>query len=139
MTARDRLVPLTEDPQCASCHNAINPIGLGLENFDGVGQWRDTENGAVIDARGEIDDAADANGTFDDPMGMIDQIAKSSTVQECYSGKLIRFALGRLIGEQDGCAVDDLQYVAQESSGDIREMLVGMTLTHSFRFRRGSL
>jgi len=137
-TARERLAPLTQSGQCASCHEAINPIGLGLENFDAVGQWRDTENGAVIDPAGEIDGAGDANGSFDDPLGLVDLIANSLTVQQCYSQKLVRFALGRLIGPEDSCTVDDLKYVAQESGGDIREMLVGMTLTHSFRFRRSS-
>ncbi|MGB8331526.1 MAG: DUF1592 domain-containing protein [Polyangiales bacterium] len=135
-TARDRLEPLTQNASCASCHNSINPVGLALENFDAIGQWRDTENDAPIDASGSIEEAGDANGSFEDPMGFVDLISESTTVKQCYSEKLLRFALGRLATDEDGCALDELKFVAQESNGDIRELLVGMTLTDSFRFRR---
>jgi hypothetical protein len=136
-TARERLEPLTQTGQCSACHLAINPLGLALENFDAIGQWRDTENGATIDPSGAIDQAADADGSFGDVTGFVELISDSSTVQHCYSEKLFRFAVGRLAAEEDGCALDELKYAADQSDGDIRELLVGMTLTHSFRYRRG--
>jgi hypothetical protein len=135
-TARERLDPLTQTAECASCHISINPLGLALENFDALGQWRDTENGANIDPSGTIERAGDADGPFDDVIGFVDLISNSSTLQSCYSEKLFRFAVGRLATQQDGCALDELEYVAEEFDGDIRELLVGMTLTHSFRYRR---
>ena len=54
-TARDRLTAHRSNPTCAGCHKIMDPIGLGLETFDGAGQFRDGENGAPIDASGEID------------------------------------------------------------------------------------
>jgi hypothetical protein len=136
-TARERLEPLTQSVECASCHTSINPLGLALENFDALGEWRDMENGASIDPSGTIQEAGDANGPFDDVIGFVDLISNSSTVRGCYSEKLFRFAVGRLATPEDGCALDELEYVAEEFEGDIRELLVGMTLTHSFRYRRG--
>jgi hypothetical protein len=136
-TARERLEPLTQTGQCSACHLAINPLGLALENFDAIGQWRDTENGVTIDPSGAIDQAADADGSFGDVTGFVELISDSSTVQYCYSEKLFRFAVGRLAAEEDGCALDELKYAADQSDGDIRELLIGMTLTHSFRYRRG--
>jgi hypothetical protein len=38
------------NPVCASCHSRMDPIGFALENFDGVGAWRDKDNGTVIDS-----------------------------------------------------------------------------------------
>jgi hypothetical protein len=135
-TARERLEPLTQNVECASCHTSINPLGLALENFDALGQWRGTENGANIDPSGTIEDAGDADGPFDDVIGFVDRISNSSTLQSCYSEKLFRFAVGRLATQEDGCALDELEYVAEEFDGDIRELMVGMTLTHSFRYRQ---
>jgi hypothetical protein len=52
-TLRERLETHLSDPYCASCHRLTDPIGLGFENFDGIGKWRPTENDAVIDPSGE--------------------------------------------------------------------------------------
>jgi len=54
-TARQRLTAHRSAATCAGCHKIMDPIGLALENFDGAGQYRATENGAPIDASGEID------------------------------------------------------------------------------------
>ena len=43
LTTRERLRLHQEEPQCASCHRRIDPIGFGLENFDAVGMWRTTD------------------------------------------------------------------------------------------------
>ena len=125
-----------QNSACASCHTSINPTGLALENFDAVGQWRDTENDAFIDPSGTLDQAGDADGSFEGPVEFVELIANSTTVRHCYSEKLLRFALGRLATAEDDCALDELKYVADLFDGDIRELLVEMTLTNSFRFRR---
>src|SRR5581483_3074742 len=51
-TARDRLEAHRKNPVCAGCHKIMDPMGLALENFDGAGEYRDTERGAKIDASG---------------------------------------------------------------------------------------
>ena len=48
-TMRERLEQHFEDPSCAGCHKMMDLVGLGLENLDGIGQWRDLENNAPID------------------------------------------------------------------------------------------
>ena len=55
---RERILAHQEQPQCASCHRKIDPIGFGLETFDGIGRARTRENGAPIDTRGELDGTA---------------------------------------------------------------------------------
>ncbi|MSO73148.1 MAG: DUF1592 domain-containing protein [Rhodospirillaceae bacterium] len=54
-TARQRLDAHSTNPVCAGCHKLVDPIGLALENFDGAGQFRRTENGAAIDPSGRLD------------------------------------------------------------------------------------
>src|SRR6185369_16516725 len=54
-TARDRLDFHRKNPVCAGCHKITDPMGLALENFDGSGQYRETEKGAPIDASGILD------------------------------------------------------------------------------------
>ena len=54
-TARDRLTVHRENPTCAGCHALTDPIGLGMENYDGIGQYRTHENGAPIDASGTFE------------------------------------------------------------------------------------
>src|SRR5690606_8910006 len=52
MTRREQLELHRAVPSCANCHNALDPIGFGFENFDGVGTYRTEENGGTIDASG---------------------------------------------------------------------------------------
>lgn len=57
-TARERLNIHASNPSCAGCHKITDPMGLALEHFDGAGRYRDSENGATIDASGDLDGAA---------------------------------------------------------------------------------
>lgn len=54
-TLRERIATHLEDPSCAGCHQLTDYIGLGLEQFDGLGLYRTTENGAAIDPSGDLD------------------------------------------------------------------------------------
>ncbi|MAK61094.1 MAG: hypothetical protein CMK09_08970 [Ponticaulis sp.] len=53
-TVRERLDAHRTDPTCASCHVLMDPAGLALENFDGIGQFRAQENGEAIDVSANI-------------------------------------------------------------------------------------
>src|ERR1041384_5562279 len=55
LTLRQRIELHRTNPVCANCHQTLDPIGFGLENFDAIGQWRDREeNGQPIDAAGQL-------------------------------------------------------------------------------------
>jgi hypothetical protein len=89
-TARERLTAHRTDPTCAGCHKLVDPIGLGLENFDGAGAYRDLENGAPIDASGDIDGIHFSNAAelgkaiHDDPAAV-----------SCLVESVFRYAAGR--------------------------------------------
>jgi hypothetical protein len=89
-TARDRLTAHRTEATCAGCHKIMDPIGLGLENFDGVGQFRSTENGANIDASGEIDGIK-----FSDAASLGQAIHDNPATTACLSNSMYRYAVGR--------------------------------------------
>ena len=94
-TARDRLTAHRSDPTCAGCHQVIDPIGLALENFDGLGQVRSDENGAKIDASGDIDGIK-----FADAAGLGKALHDSPAASTCLVDSYVRYAIGRK--PQDG-------------------------------------
>ena len=100
-TARDRLVVHRKNPVCAGCHKITDPIGLALENFDGSGAYRDSENGAPIDASGAID------GTeFKDVAGLGQALHDSPAVTSCLVKRLLGYAVGGTLRFKDQELVD---------------------------------
>jgi len=89
-TARDRLTAHRTEATCAGCHKIMDPIGLGLENFDGAGQLRATENGAPIDASGEIDGIK-----FTDAASLGKAIHDNPATTACLTNSMYRYAVGR--------------------------------------------
>jgi Protein of unknown function (DUF1588)/Protein of unknown function (DUF1592)/Protein of unknown function (DUF1595)/Protein of unknown function (DUF1587) len=89
-TARNRLTQHVTDPVCAACHKIIDPIGLTLENFDGIGAFRTEENGAPIDAKGTWDDGKNFAGV----VGIGERIAADPAATECVKSRAVEYATG---------------------------------------------
>jgi hypothetical protein len=92
-TARERLSAHSTEPSCAGCHRVMDPLGLALENFDGAGQFRATENDAPIDTRGTLD-----GHEFRDPGGLATALARSPAVTACLVNRAFAYGLGRTPG-----------------------------------------
>ena len=95
-TARDRLTVHRGNPVCAGCHRITDPIGLTLENFDGVGAYRTTENGAPIDASGELD-GTEISG----PVTLGEAVSRHRAVPRCMARRVTEYALRRPLGNDD--------------------------------------
>ena len=110
-TARDRLTPHRTRRACAACHQVMDPIGLSLENFDGVGAYRTEENGAPIDASGELDGIA-----FDDPVALGHAVSEHPALPACLVNRLSEYAMRRSLTDGETAWVDDLTatFAAQE-------------------------
>lgn len=134
VSTRERLVRHRADPACTSCHRVLDPIGFGLENFNGIGQWRDSENGVTIDAQGEIEDT-DATGVFNGPIELAQRIAQSRDAQDCFVGNWLTFAYGRSELAEDECTRMALQEAFAASKGNIRSLLLALTQTELFLYR----
>lgn len=103
-TARQRLDAHNTAPACAGCHKLMDPIGLSLENFDGVGQVRDTDGGAPIDASGEFDGVA-----YRDAAGLAQALRNSPALPACLVTRLYAYANGRTVDTADRAPVNALQ------------------------------
>ena len=90
LTLRDRVAEHLEDPSCAGCHELLDPIGLGLENFDGLGRYRILDNGVHIDATGTLDGDA-----FTDARQLGRAIGRHPGFPKCVVRTLGKYATGR--------------------------------------------
>jgi hypothetical protein len=95
-TARQRLDLHNTEPACAGCHKLMDPVGLSLENFDGVGQMRTTDGGAPIDTSGSLDGVA-----YADPAGMAQALRQSPALPACLVTRLYTYGLGRSLATDD--------------------------------------
>ena len=94
LSVRERMEEHRASPACASCHRVIDPLGLTLENFDAVAQWRIKDNGVLVDANGELYDGMKMSG----PSGLRQaMLAHSETVLRNFAVKLLQYALGRRV------------------------------------------
>jgi hypothetical protein len=133
-TTRERFAAHREMEPCKSCHVMLDPIGYGLENFDGVGSWRDTENGKPVDASGELPASVDAAGTFTGPAELAKKIAGSQDAQACFASKWLSFAYGRVPGDDDTCSKNQLQSAFKAANGNIKALLLAATQTDNFLY-----
>lgn len=127
-TLRERLQTHLEDPTCAGCHNLTDPIGLGFENFDGLARWRDTENGATIDASGDLDGAS-----FDDAWDIGAVVADHPMLGRCHTRHLYRYGIGRLENDSEDALLDWLSTGFEESGYRFSDLLVDTILSDGFR------
>lgn len=135
LTTRDRFAAHTADPFCATCHSLLDPIGFGFEHYDGLGHWRQTESGLAIDAQGLLT-GTDSDGPFDGAVALADRLARSPEVQRCYVTQWFRFGYGRSETTDDACTLASLMDGAAATGGDVRKLMVALTQTDAFRYRR---
>ena len=135
-TTKEQFEEIGANPACAGCHTLMNPIGFIFEHYDGVGQWRDRQNGKLIDAVGEVVQTDDINGNYDGALEFAAALAVSTQVQECVSSQWFRFAYNRTVTQEDSCSMDQLNDVFRSSDLNIRALLVGLTQTNAFLYRR---
>ncbi len=135
-TTKEQFEEIGADPACASCHSLMNPIGFIFEHYDGVGQWRDQQNGKDIDAVGEVVQTDDLDGTYDGAIELAQALATSTQVQECVSSQWFRFSYNRSVTQEDSCSLDQINETFVASNFNVRELLVALTQTNAFLYRR---
>jgi hypothetical protein len=131
---RDLLEQHRANEYCATCHDQIDPLGFGLEDFDGVGAWRTTDQGYAVDSSGQLPDGQAFRGA-----GELAQIlAADPRVYRCIVEKLYTYALGRPPTSRDARAhVDELTDELVASDYRLRDLVTAIVTHHSFRARRG--
>lgn len=135
-TTRDQLEQHKVDPLCAGCHQMLDPLGLGFEYFDAMGRWRADEHGLPIDASGEIIGTSDIDGTFDGVVELGSLMGNSDQVRDCVTTQWFRFAHGRAETDADEDSLARIREDFAASEYRIQELLVALTQTDAFRYRR---
>jgi hypothetical protein len=143
--------PTTDDPDackeeryaqhreggCASCHDLLDPVGFGLENYDNAGRFRTTEDGrpeCSIDGQGNLDEV----GTFSGPAELATLMIQAGGLEQCVVTQLYRFAMGRYeLADPDEAFIERLVEDAT-ATGELRfaDVLLDMVSAPAFRFRR---
>ncbi|MAT51767.1 MAG: hypothetical protein CMK32_11355 [Porticoccaceae bacterium] len=126
-TARERLVRHSSDPACANCHKITDPIGLGFENFDGAGQFRAREGGALIDASGELDGIP-----FADASALGEAVKQHPGTTECVVSRLLANAINRPNRAEDVAVIDDLLGDFAQHGYRITDLMRSIALSEAF-------
>lgn len=128
-TLRDRIQQHMSDPVCATCHQALDPIGLGLEQFDGLGQYRLKENDVTIDPSGDLD-----GSDFGDAIALGHSIAGHPRVASCLTEQLYRYAVAGVDGDGEAALVGQLEEQFAHEGYRIKPLLKYIALSDGFRF-----
>ncbi len=132
LSMRERMEQHRKNPACASCHARIDPIGFAMENFDGVGLWRDRQGETAIDTTGSLD-GVKFNGVLE-----LRQLLRSHEREfvTTVTKKLLTYALGRGVEYYDMPAVRKIVRDAQDDGYRWSSILLGIVNSTPFRMRR---
>lgn len=136
-TNRERYAKHTAQDTCGGCHQSIDGVGFGFENYDALGKWRTLDNSYPVDASGELI-GTDVDGPFVGALELSQKLATSTQAHNCVVSQVYRYALGRNTGLDDLCSLADLRGQFAAASGDIRALLLAVVTSDAFRFRRGT-
>ncbi len=138
-TTRERFAAHGSNVGCIGCHERIDPMGFGFENFDGMGVWREMEEGKPVDSRGAIVATRDAalRGPFNGVGELATKLSQSKQVHDCLSAQWYRWALGRVEAESDSCALEKVQQRFFDSKGSFEELQLAIIGSDAFAFRSG--
>ncbi|MCP5146159.1 MAG: DUF1592 domain-containing protein [Gammaproteobacteria bacterium] len=133
-TIRARLENHREQPQCFQCHSVIDPLGLALENFNAIGQWRDKDRyaAAPIDAAGQLASGQPVTGPDDLRKALASQ---PDHFVQALTEKLMTYALGRTVEYHDMPAVREVVRNAADEDYHFTSIVMGIIDSAQFRMK----
>jgi hypothetical protein len=122
------------NPVCASCHSRMDPIGFALENFNGIGEWRDQDNGLPIDASGKLPDGS----TFAGAAGLAQALLTHHREEfiSTFTEKLMTYALGRGLEAYDRPAMRAIMRDAAKQNDTIPALIESIVRSPQFTMRK---
>ena len=134
-TLRQRMEQHRENPICASCHARMDPIGFGLENFNGIGEWRDKEGDLPIDPAGKLVTGETFDGP-DDLKAILTKRRRGDFIH-CLAEKMLTYALGRGLEYYDKCAVEQITKRLAKGRYRFSTLLLEIVKSTPFQMYRG--
>ena len=122
---------------CNGCHQWMDLIGFGFDNYDATGKWISQENSSAVDSSGSFVpmSSGDITGTFQNAADMIGQLAASAQVKQCFALQQMRYGLGRVEGNGDACSMQQVFLAFSSSQFSLKQLLVAIVSSDSFRNR----
>ncbi len=127
-TLRERLEAHRESPACAACHNDIDPIGLSFEHYDGIGSWRDLDEGQPVDATGELPDGT----TFDGIGELAPILADDPRFSRCIVDRAFTYALGREPADDEEGILYDIHRDFVAGGMTMDALMIGLVTSPTF-------
>lgn len=109
VSRKERLASHRTNPICASCHTLMDPLGLALEQYDGVGKFRTMDSGVTIDPSGQLVDGT----TFTDAVSLQLALAENPTISDCVAEHVFTYALGRAPRQGSGFDYETIQQLSR--------------------------
>ena len=131
---RQRMEKHRENASCASCHARMDPLGFGLENFDGIGAWRSKDGKFAIDASGILPDGCSFSGPVELKRILL---ARKEDFSRCLTEKMLTYALGRGLEYYDKCAVESICRELQNDDYRFSRLIAGIVESIPFQMRKG--
>jgi hypothetical protein len=133
LSLRQQLEIHRKDPVCAACHQQMDTLGFGFENFNAVGRWREADAGRPIDASGELPDGR----KFSAAAELIDILAtQKRDFARVLAEKMLTFALGRGLIYTDQCAINEIVDRVERDEYRFSALVLGIVESRPFLYRR---
>lgn len=120
---------------CKGCHSQMDPIGFGLEAYDGAGVFRASELGkpeCAISGDGELTGV----GAFNGPAGLADRLIESGELERCVITQVYRFAMGRRETAADSAALTELGAHFKDEKHAFDQLMIELVASDAFGFRK---
>lgn len=120
---------------CASCHEQIDPVGFGLENYDIAGRYREHDDGhpeCPIDGQGELT----GHGSFRGPAELGELLIASGALDDCVVRQWSSFALGRPLNDAEAAMVEGLRSSFEGSGYALTELVASFVESDAFALRK---
>ncbi len=132
-TIREKMEMHRNNEPCHSCHQLMDPIGLALENFDGVGQWRAQDSGAAVDAKGKMFDGTPLDG----PVSLRKALMNHADVfTGTFIENLLAYGLGRVVDYREMPIVRSIQHDAARDNNRFSSIVLAIVRSPAFQMRR---
>jgi hypothetical protein len=134
LTLREQLEAHRTKPECAACHQRMDPLGFGLESFDAIGRWRHHSNGAKIDASGELP----SGEAFTGPAELKEVLlSRKQEFLSNLSRKIFGYAMGRGLSRFDECVIKDCVTALEANDYRSSVLVEEIVLSYAFQHRYG--
>lgn len=133
LTLREKMEIHPANPVCAVCHNQMDPIGFGLENYGAIGQWRTMDVGKPINSAGRLPNGIEFQGPAELQAALLDD---PRVFASAFTQKLLTYALGRPVEYYDMPAVRKIVNDAAATDYRFSSIVLGTVTSVPFQMRR---